>query len=317
MVDWVTDPGMGEADRWDRNRLLRTLLVVAVVGVILLGGLGYAVYGAVTSPGRPQTPTPVAAGQAGQQLAPGQARRDAIAAAPMLAVPPEAARGGTPAVSPGPAIAIPAAGRLGPARVPTGYPRTPEGAVGQLAVIETTVLQNMSIETARTVYAAWSAPEAPPVQTWELITNIQAFTASGAGRYAGDLRPAITAAAVVATPVAGQVKGVDGPDWVVACVLLQVTARAATSARVAYGHCSRMQWTTTPDSTGTTDGTDSSDTTETSATPGALGTNTTAGHGRWVIGAGPAPVRAPSTWPGTDLAGQAGWRTWAPGVGGE
>ena len=60
--------------------------------------------------------------------------------------------------------------------------------------------------------------------------------------------------------------------------LLDVKAQISTQARIAYGHCERMQWT---DQDG----------------------------GRWVIGDGPAPARAPSTWPGTDLAGQAGWRT--------
>ena len=292
-----------DPDGWDRGRLLRTLLVVALAGVALLGGLGYAVYSAVTSAGHDKTHTPnsvsaVAAGRAAARLAPGQVRRDAVAAAPMLAVPPEASRSGTPAGSPGPAITIPAAGRLGPARVPTGFPQTPEGAVGQLAVLETTVLQGMSIEAARTVYAAWSVPDAPPVQTWELIANIQAFLASGAGLYADEVTTA-----VVATPVAGQVKGVDGPDWVVACVLLDVKARAAAQARIAYGHCERMQWRPT-EITNTTDSTDS---------PGSTAST---GQGRWVIAAGPAPARAPSTWPGTDLAARAGWRTWAP-TGGE
>jgi len=51
-----------------------------------------------------------------------------------------------------------------------------------------------------------------------------------------------------------------------------------TSARIAFGHCERMQWQDT----------------------------------RWVIAAGAAPARAPSTWPGTDLAAEAGWRTWVP-----
>ena len=63
-----------------------------------------------------------------------------------------------------------------------------------------------------------------------------------------------------------------------ACVLLDVKAQISTQARIAYGHCERMQWT---DQDG----------------------------GRWVIGDGPAPARAPSTWPGTDLAAQAGWKT--------
>ena len=261
-------------DPWGRRRLVRTLAIVAVVAALLLAGLSYAVYSAIAS-----TRSSAAAASPGQeirsaeQLPSGPARRDAIAAAPMLAVPPEASRSGKPSAQVGPTITIPPAGRVGPAGVPTGFPHSPEGAVAQLAAIETTVLQSMSIDRAHQVHAAWSNPGAVAAESWELTTNIQAFLASSAGQYAGDLRTA-----VVTTPIAAQVKGTDGTDWVLACVLLDVKAQIATQARIAYGHCERMQWSTH-------DG------------------------GRWVIGAGAVPARAPSTWPGTDLAIEAGWKT--------
>ena len=261
-------------DPWGRRRLVRTLPIVAVVAALLLAGLSYAVYSAIAS-----TRSSAAAASPGQeirsaeQLPSGPARRDAIAAAPMLAVPPEASRSGKPSAQVGPTITIPPAGRVGPAGVPTGFPHSPEGAVAQLAAIETTVLQSMSIDRAHQVHAAWSNPGAVAAESWELTTNIQAFLASSAGQYAGDLRTA-----VVTTPIAAQVKGTDGTDWVLACVLLDVKAQIATQARIAYGHCERMQWTPR-------DG------------------------GRWVIGAGAVPARAPSTWPGTDLAIEAGWKT--------
>lgn len=262
------------ADQWDRRRLMRTLLLVAVAAVTMLAGLGYAVYSAIVSTTVAPIP-PAGLIQAAEQMAPGTARRDALAAAPMLAVPPEAARAGTPAARPGPAITIPSAGRVGDGDVPTGFPKTPEGALGQLGAITTTVLQGMSIERAHHIHAAWSDPGAPPPEEWVLTANIQAFLGSGAGQYADNLRTA-----VVVTPLAAQIKGTDGTDWVLACVLLDVKARVAAQARIAYGHCERMQWSPL-------DG------------------------GRWVIGPGTAPTRAPSTWPGTDLAIQAGWRTWA------
>ncbi|MGB8384590.1 MAG: hypothetical protein WCG47_25680, partial [Dermatophilaceae bacterium] len=165
----------------------------------------------------------------------------------------------------------PPAGQVGPAQIPTGYPRTPEGALGQLAAIEVAVLASMSIETAHRVHEAWAAPDAPAAEAWALTANIQAFLASTAGQRVGE-RPA----AVVVTPVAAQVKGTDGPDWVLACVLTQVTATVVSTARIGYGHCERMAW---------------------------------AGD-RWVIAPGAPPAPAPSTWPGTALARQAGWRTW-------
>ena len=82
---------------------------------------------------------------------------------------------------------------------------------------------------------------------------------------------------VVATPAAAQVKGTDGTDWVLACVLLDMRATITADAAMGYGYCERMQW--------------SAD--------------------RWMIGPGTPPARAPSTWPGSDLSIKAGWRTWA------
>ena len=139
----------------------------------------------------------------------------------------------------------------------------------------------MSIEYAHTVYAAWSEPGVPPVESWAMVANVQAFLGATAahdtpgGASVGGVGVGGT---VVATPVAAQVKGSDGPDWTVACVLLHVRARIAAEAVMAYGHCERMTWL--PE------------------------------ESRWVIAAGDPPARAPSTWPETDLARQAGWRTW-------
>ncbi|HQG12323.1 MAG TPA: hypothetical protein PLZ83_05155 [Dermatophilaceae bacterium] len=258
-------------DPWGRRRLVRTLVTVATAAALLLGGLGYAVYSAVGSTtNRPGADDAAAVAQA---LPPGSVRRDAIAAAPMLAVPPEAGRSGTPSTRQIPTMTLPTVVRVGPAGVATGFPQTPEGAVAQLAAIETTVLQNMSIERAHQVHDGWATPGAGSAESWELTGNVAAFLSSGAGQYADTIR-----GAVVATPVAAQIKGVDGDEWVLACVLLDIKARLATQARIAYGHCERMQWTPQE-------------------------------GGRWLLGPGTEPARAPSTWPGTDLAVQAGWKT--------
>ena len=238
-------------------------------------GLGYAVVWALrsaTAGENPPASDPVhACGGATAQ------RRDLIAAAPMLTVPASAATSGTPAPVAGPTITVPAATTVGPADVPTGFARTPQGAVGQLAAIDTTVLSGMSIAHTEAVHAAWALPGAPPTRQWVMTGNVQAFlAASGA--------PSLDATTVVtATPVAGQVKGVDGDRWVLACVLLDVRATITATARIGYGHCERMQW---------------------------------AGNerdGRWMIAPGPQPARAPSTWPGTQAAIDAGWATWVPG----
>mgnify|MGYP000377299455 CR=1 FL=1 len=47
--------------------------------------------------------------------------------------------------------------------------------------------------------------------------------------------------------------------------------------QIAFAHCERMQWV----------------------------------GGRWMVAPGAPPAPAPATWPGTQLAHEAGWRTWS------
>jgi hypothetical protein len=297
------DPG---ATAWGPRPLLAVLGVAVLVAALVVTGLGYAIYYAIgatsattaavarstqartAGPGDSQpghAPGP-AAGTDGAAEAGGVSRRDAIAARPMLAVDPAAGRSGIPAAVPAPGIAIPPATATGPSRVPTGFPRTPAGAVGQLAAIETSVLSAMSLPGTREVYREWALPGGPGAPRWPLTFNVRAFLSGagavgqGAGAAAGQAKdPTVV---VTPTPVAAQVKGVDGDGWVLACVLLDVRAVIVTSARIAYGYCERMQWTAT-----------------------AAGS-----AGRWMIAPGQPPALAPATWPGTALAARAGWCTW-------
>ena len=151
--------------------------------------------------------------------------------------------------------------------------------MGQLAAIDSTVLTGMNLAATEDVHRAWSA--APYRQAagegWVMTAAVRGFLTAAR---VPELGPGMS---VVATPVAGQVKGTDGPDWVLACVLLQVEARIATASQVAFGHCERMAW---------------------------------AGSGTWLIEPSPTPVApAPSTWPGTQVAIDAGWATWADPAG--
>lgn len=293
------DPG---AAAWGQRRMLAVLGVAVLVAALVVTGLGYAVYYAlgatsattaavarsahVRAAGPGDSQPGHAAGAAAAAGAGGMSRRDAIAARPMLAVDPAASRSGVPAAVAAPGIAIPAATANGQSRVPTGFPRTPQGAVGQLAAIETSVLSAMSLPATREVYREWALPGGPGAAGWPLTFNVRAFL-SGAGAVgqaagvaAGQAKdPTVV---VTPTPVAAQVKGVDGDGWVLACVLLDVRAVIVTSARIAYGYCERMQWTAS-----------------------AAGS-----AGRWMIAPGQPPALAPSTWPGTAMAERAGWRTW-------
>ena len=70
-----------------------------------------------------------------------------------------------------------------------------------------------------------------------MTRNVQAFL--DAARMGQETDRAVS---VVAIPAAGQVKGVDGPDWAVVCVLFEVRATITVEAQIGYGYCERMQW---------------------------------------------------------------------------
>jgi len=257
---------------WTRWRLLATLGAAATTALALLAGLVLAVGYALT----PTTARQVAA-TAGSPTGPvqGQAYRDQVAAAPMLTVPADAASTPEIATVVGPAMTVPVATTGGLAGVASGFPHTPEGAVAQLAAIEVTVVDAMSIPVAHQVYDAWAMPGGVGAANWELTGHVASFlTAAGGSGSAKD-----GSVLVSATPVAAQIKGSDGPDWVLGCVLLDVHATIVTDARIGYGHCERLQWT----------------------------------EGRWLIASGAPPAVAPSTWPGSELSIRAGWRTWMSG----
>jgi hypothetical protein len=263
---------------WGRGRLLSILATALVVAVVLLLGLVYAIYLAVTGlTGFDAADAGVATGETStpgrvQGRVQGQAHRDDLAAAPMLEVPDDAMDPADPAAeATAPIIEIPAGTTPGPGLVMTGFPHTPEGAIGQLAQIDVAALQAMSIRTAQDIYLNWALPGGVGPQRWWITASVQSFlTATDMGE---EKDPG---SHVAVEPAAALVKGTDGPDWVTACVLFRVTASYRQDGQVAFGHCERMQWV----------------------------------GGRWMIAPGQPPAPAPSTWPGTELANEAGWRTW-------
>jgi len=247
----VTDPNVA----WSREKLLLLVAGVVLAVVVVLVGLVLAIYQA-TRPSQPATATAVAA----STTAPVSAGnlRDAAAAAPM---PP---RTGTTA-----ALVLPESTVLrGPGGVASGFPHTQEGALAQLAAIDQLVLTTMRPALTQDVYRAWALPGGVGADQWLMTRNVTSFTATLA-RAGGD-----TPAQVTATPAAGLVKASDGPDWLVACVLLDVRATVKTQARMGYGHCERMQWS----------------------------------DGRWLIAPGNPPTQPAPITPGDDAAA-AGWRT--------
>lgn len=244
-----------------RRRLIVWLGGVVAGSVVLSVGLGYALVTAFAD----AAPAPVA----GPALPGNDSARDRIAAAPMLAVADSAGRTPNLAVQLPAAVALPVGTRTGAVGVRTGFDRTPLGAVAQLAAIDTHVLTAMSLPGAVDVYNAWALPGGVGGASWSQTGNVRSFLTSA--RQQGEVKDASTFVSVV--PVAYQVKGVDGDDWVVACVLFDITARITDVARMGYGTCERMQWTS--------DG--------------------------WRIAPGTPPALAPSTWPGSELSVKAGW----------
>ena len=261
------------AEAWGRIRLLLILGAAVLVVVVLVACLVLAGTYAVTGPhqdGGSRSPQSV-----GEKRPAAPTGRDAIAAAPMLQVDRQAALPTAPHAVAGPTMRIPSSTGVGRAGVAAGFPRTPEGAVGQLAAIGTGVLQGMSITYTNDVYHQWAMPGGVGVTEWTMTRNVQAFL--DAARMGQETDRAI---GVVAMPAAGQVKGVDGPEWAVVCVLFEVRATITVEAQMGYGYCERMQWQ----------------------------------NRRWMIAPGVPPAQAPSTWPGSELSIKAGWRTWVDPV---
>ncbi|MEK4243674.1 hypothetical protein NYE39_16920 [Janibacter sp. FSL W8-0316] len=254
---------------WSVEKLRVVLAVLAVLAVLLIAGLVFWIVRATGGTGKHAEATRPAPSQVH-----GQQARDRIAAEPMLQVDPVDAREGDVASTPAETMTIPAATKVGPADVPTGFPQTPHGAVGQLAAISRVVMEGMSIPHANTVHEQWALPGAPEAGQWRLTENVRAFLESAgiSGQDAG------STSTMTVTPVAAQVKGHDGDEWVLACVLFDVTAVVEQEAKTGWGHCERMQWDNHSNA--------------------------------WKIAPGQQPAIAPSTWPGTTKAIEAGWRTW-------
>jgi hypothetical protein len=263
---------------WSRARLLAAMTLLAALGLSVAAGLGVWLWlrlqpAAQSAPAPAATSAAAATPDTDDPAATAravQARRDRLAAAPMPSVGASAAQ---PAVlstrDPG-VIVLPASTSTGPAGIHTGFGHTVEGALAQLVAIDTDVLTTASLDRARQVIGAWAAPGGPTGESWSAVKALASFH-SAAG-LSGGPNPAL---AIRATAMMGLVKATDGPDWAVVCVDFEVDVTLAQTARAAVADCQRMLWT----------------------------------GGRWVIGPGPEPAPAPSIWPGTDTAIDAGYRT--------
>ncbi len=263
-----------------RAKAWLTLTGLFVLGVSLIWGLAIFIWSLTAHTGpatpAPATPTSTPSGIAaaapnipGSVGRPVGAAQDELAARPMTLVP-LAAASPQPiaATATAPALALPDS-KDPAAALPTGFPRTPEGAVAQLAAIDTAAFRDLNPATVADVHARAVLPGAVPLAEWTPQVGVTAILRT-AGAPAGS--PGLTA---TWTLTHAQVKGVlQGGGFVLACVLGELDATYHSTARAGVGDCQRMLWQ----------------------------------GGRWWIGPGAQPAFAPSTWPGSADCVRAGWQ---------
>ena len=257
-------PGSG-VPGWGPARLRALVVVAALVALAVLAGVVLAVVGVLTE----EEPGSADAARQGAAPSTETSSQDALAAMAMPTTDPDDALPGPVSRQAAGVIELPRTTADGPADVPTGFPRTPEGALAQLAAIDVTAMQSGSMDGVRRVIAEWAAPGGPTPETWSgaagMASLLSAAGLSGAGS---------SQLAIVVRPAMGLIKGSVGPQFVVVCVNFQFTVTVEQTSRIAIADCQRMAWV----------------------------------RDQWVIGHGPEPAPAPSVWPGTDTAIAAGWR---------
>jgi len=224
----------------------------------------------ISSPSPSPSATPTLAGEAGLRDA-----EDALAAKPMMLVAPAAAlpqliasSTATASATSLPPLTLPAP-TITTELIPTGYPRTPLGAVAQLAAIDALALKDLNLVNPRAAYDWAALPGSVPFEAWTPQVGVSAvLTSAGTPKGATELTSTWTL-------THAQVKGVlDEGNFVVACVLGQFDATYRATVRAGLGDCQRMVWH----------------------------------QDRWRIGPGAQPAFAPSTWPGSAQCVLAGWQ---------
>lgn len=252
----------------------RAWFALAVIALLLLAvvtGIAFTVASALADEQRAHdavTALPTVTTATPKARTASRSAEDELAAAQMVQLPASAARPQALIEDTArPSITLPPPTRT-EELVPTGFPHTPEGAVAQLAAIDSLALRDLTPAQVRAAHRWAATPGAVPLHDWT------PYVAASAALDAAGLPEGSADVASTFTPVAGLIKGSIGTDFVVACVLgeWQVTYRATSRAGAA--DCQRMVWS----------------------------------GGRWRIGPGAQPAYAPSAWPGSADAVRAGWR---------
>ncbi|MEW2507643.1 hypothetical protein AB0878_45005 [Amycolatopsis sp. NPDC047767] len=157
--------------------------------------------------------------------------------------------------------------------VPKSFPRSAEGALAQLVVLDETGAAGGDPDSYARAYAEIADAGAPPVAESALHTVLSHFR-QAAGIAAGEVKPGLSVRFDVTQ---GLIKGTaDGGSYVVACVLGELSTDAhGYGANLGIGDCQALRWT-------------------------ASG---------WRVSDGPRAAYAPCAWPGSAEAIAAGYRT--------
>ena len=205
-----------------------------------------------------------------------QSAQDQLASRQLPEAPLEAAQPGSLSSGETGTLQVPAPMGVGEVGVATGFPHTPQGALAQLAAIDSTALTSASVRVAQDVIAQWAAPGGPSAENWTGVRALAALLESAG--MSSDAQNNIT---IAVEPKMGYIKGTVGDDFVVPCIDFIITATITTNGaaagqpqQVAAADCQRMVWQ----------------------------------DDRWVIGPGAEPAPAPSLWPGSQASFDAGYQ---------
>lgn len=249
----------GAPQEWDRKKLQILLGISGLVAIALVAGLVMSVVAVLRD-------EPTNTGSQKQTVHGSSENEMASAELPDADL--EAAQPGPLTTRTAKAIVLPAATDLGPAGVPTGFPRTPEGAMAQLAAIDRAALEPGTVGRAQEVIADWAAPRGPTPESWSGVQAVASLLSAAGLPASGSSQLSIRV-----DPAMGFIKGTVGEDFVIPCIDFVITATAADTNRIAAADCQRMVWEVD----------------------------------RWVIGPGSEPTPAPSLWPGTEESIDAGY----------
>ena len=245
---------------WSRTKLQLLMGTAAVVVLAMMAGGVWFVASMLTGNSSSD----------GAGSDPGQSAQNQLADKELPAAPLEAAQPGSLSSGETGTLEIPAPMEVGEVGVATGFPHTPEGALAQLAAIDTTALTSASVRVAQDVISQWAAPGGPTTESWSGVQAVAALLESAG--LPSDAQNTIT---IGAEPKMGFIKGTVGDDFVIPCIdfIITATTTAGQPQQVAAADCQRMVW-----------------------------------HGRWVIGPGEEPAPAPSLWPGSQASFDAGYQ---------